>query len=353
MVKDLPNQTSDTTEKNSYGVVQDSWPRIAVLGAGAVGCFFGGMLARAGAPVLLIGRAHHVEVMTREGLFLESMHFQQQIPVAASTDVAAASAAEIILLCVKTLDTEEAARAVAPHLSSDAVLVSLQNGVDNVERIHAAVGIEAIPAVVYVAAEMIGPGRVKHSGRGDLIVGNPSGREPDIEGRRGQLETLAGLFTRAGVPCQVSENIEADLWAKLMMNCAFNAISALTRARYGRIVRHRLTRDLLRQVAEEALAVAHAGGVRFREQDFVEQVFQLGEAMANATSSTAQDIARGKRTEIDSLNGYVARRGAELGIATPINQALYALVKLLEEPTADVSPVTSRDDGQTGRSRIP
>jgi len=311
------------------------WPRIAVLGAGAVGCYFGGMLARAGAPIILIGRAPHVEVMARDGLFLESMHFQQQIPVMASTDVAAVDAAEIILLCVKTLDTEEAARAVAPHLAGDAMLVSLQNGVDNVERIRAAVRIEAIPAVVYVAAEMIAPGRVKHTGRGDLIVGNASGREPDGEGARSQLETLAGLFIRAGVPCQVSETIEADLWAKLIMNCAFNAISALSRARYGRIVRHRWTRDLLRQVSDEVLAVAHASGVRFREQDFVEQIFQLGEAMANATSSTAQDIARGKRTEIDSLNGYVARRGAELGIATPINQTLHALVKLLEEPTTD------------------
>ncbi|MCI0464410.1 MAG: ketopantoate reductase family protein [Gemmataceae bacterium] len=316
---------------------EDQWPRIAVLGAGAVGCYFGGLLARAGAPVTLIGRAHHVEAMTRNGLSLDSTRFQQQIPVSAATDASAARDAEIVLLCVKTLDTEEAARALAPHLASGAVVVSLQNGVDNVERIRSAAGIEAIPAVVYVAAEMTAPGRVKHSGRGDLLIGNLSGPDQSDERRRRDLESLVALFARAGVPCLVSENMEADLWTKMIMNCAYNAISALSRARYGRVVRHAGTRDLMRQVVAEAVAVARAAGVRFPEVDLIESVFQLGETMPNALSSTAQDIARGKRTEIDSLNGYVARRGAELGIATPVNQTLHALVKLLEEPAAETT----------------
>src|SRR5262249_47456204 len=141
----------------------------------------------------------------------------------------------------------------------------------------------------------------------------------------------AALFTRAGIPCRVSENIEADLWTKMIINCAYNAISALSRARYGRIVANPWTRDVMRQVIEEAAAVARAGGVRFPEGDLVAVGIRLAQSMGNATSSTAQDIARGKRTEIDSLNGYVVRRGAELGIGTPVNQTLHALVKLLEE----------------------
>ncbi len=309
---------------------QNVWPRIAVVGAGAVGCYFGGMLARAGAPLTLIGRPQHVEAINRNGLFLDSMHFRQQIPVSASTDLNAAHNAEIILLCVKTPATVDAAKSLAPHLVPGAVVLSLQNGVDNVERIRSATRIEAIPAVVYVAAEMSAPGRVQHTGRGDLIIGDLFGRAQD-DTRRRQLESIAALFARAGVPCRVSENIEGELWTKMIINCTYNAISALGRARYHRLVRNPRTREVMTKAIEEAVAVARAAGVRLPDVDMVEVGLRIAETMANAISSTAQDLARGKRTEIDSLNGYLVRRGAELGVATPVNQTLYALVKLLEE----------------------
>ncbi len=312
-------------------MAENNWPHIAVLGAGAVGCYFGGMLARAGAPVMLIGREQHVEAMNRNGLFLDSINFQQQIPVSASTEVAAAREAEIVLLCVKTLDTEEAAKSLAPHLARGVIVASFQNGVDNVERIRVAAGIDAIPVVVYVAAEMTAPGVVKHTGRGDLIIGDLIERNQNNNHRRQELENLAALFTRAKVPCRISENIEAELWVKVIMNCAYNAISALSRARYGVIARHPLAQNVMKQVIKEAVAVARAAGVRLPDVDLVEAGGKLAETIPNAISSTAQDIVRGKRTEIDSLNGYVARRGAELGIATPVNQTLHALVKLLEE----------------------
>jgi 2-dehydropantoate 2-reductase len=312
-------------------VQEDTWPRIAVMGAGALGCYFGGMFARAGAPVTLIGRAQHVEAMARAGLSFDSIHFRERIPVSATTDAAAVRDAEIVLLCVKTVDTEEAAKSLAPYLRRGAVLVSLQNGVDNVERIRSATGIEAIPASVYVAAEMTGPGCVKHTARGDLVIGDLSDLHGSDEPRRQQLERLATLFGRAGISCTISENIAGELWTKLIMNCAYNAISALSRSRYGRMVQSPWTRELMRQVIEEVVAVGRAAGVRFPEVNLVEAGLKLAETMPNAISSTAQDLARGKRTEIDSLNGYVARRGAELGVATPVNQTLHALVKLLEE----------------------
>ena len=305
---------------------EDSWPRIAVKGAGAVGCYFGGMLARAGAPVTLIGRPYHIDAIARDSLFMETSHFREQIPIAASSQLDIARNAEVVLLCVKTLDTETAAQSLARHLPDGSVMVSMQNGVDNVERIRSAAGIAAIPAVVYVAAEMTGPGRVKHTGRGDLVIGTFSQGDGKSE-----LEKLRALFARAGIPCLISHNIEAELWTKLVMNCACNAISALSRARYGRIVHNPWTRELMKQVTEEVITVARAAGVRLPEVDLVDAVWKLGDAMANATSSTAQDIARGKLTEIDSLNGYVARRGAELNVPTPINRTLHALVKLLEE----------------------
>lgn len=309
----------------------DKWPRIAVMGAGAVGCYFGGMLARAGAPVILIGRPPHVEVMQRDGLHVESLHFQKQVPVTASVDASAARGADIVLVCVKTLDTETAAKSLAPHLGRKTIVLSLQNGVDNVERIRSAAGIEAIPAVVYVAAEMTAPGRVKHSGRGDLVIGALPGQDPSGERSRRELGSVASLFARASVPCAISQNIEGELWTKLIMNCTYNALSALGRVRYGRLICTTWARDIMTQVTDEVLAVGRAGGVRFPDVDLLDAVWKLGEAMAGALSSTAQDLARGKRTEIDSLNGYVTRRGAELGVPTPVNQTLHGLVKVLEE----------------------
>jgi 2-dehydropantoate 2-reductase len=295
-----------------------------VLGAGAVGCYFGGMLARAGADVTLIGRPHHVEAITRDGLFLDTLHFQQRVTVAASSELSAAHDAGIVLFSVKTFDTEDAAKSLAPHLLPGAAVVSLQNGVDNVERMRSAAHIDAVPAVVYVACAMTAPGRVKHSGRGDLILG-------DLFGTGRDLESLAAVFTNAGVPCRVSDNIACDLWTKMIINCAYNAISALGRSQYARLVSNPWTRELMKQVTEEAVAIARAAGVRLPETDMVNAVWKLAETMSHAMSSTAQDIARGNRTEIDSLNGYLVRRGAQLGIATPVNQALHALVKLLEE----------------------
>jgi 2-dehydropantoate 2-reductase len=316
-------------------VAEVKWPSIVVVGAGAVGCYFGGMLARAGAPVTLIGRKSHVEAVTQNGLLIESLHFRQYIPVSASTEVSAVRTANVVLLCVKTPDTEEAAKSLVPHLAGDAVVVSLQNGVDNVERIRSATGIEALAAVVYIAAEMTAPGCVKHNGWGDLIIGDFWRRDRNDPAFRRQLESLATLFGRAGIPCPVSENVEADLWKKLIINCAYNAISALSRARYRRVAGNPWTRDLTRDLIKEVLAVARAAGVDLGNTDMVEAGWKLADTMPNAISSTAQDISRGKHTEIDALNGYVARRGAELGVATPINRTLQALVKLLEQGTPD------------------
>jgi 2-dehydropantoate 2-reductase len=282
------------------------------------------MLARAGAPVVLIGRPHHVAAISTEGLWLESLQFEARIRIEAAESVESVRDAAVVLLSVKTLDTETAARSLVPYLAPGALVLSLQNGVDNVERIRMSAGIDALPVVVYVAAAMTGPGRVRHTGRGDLIVGDLRG------GRRNDVIRTAALFARAGVSCASSDNIQAELWAKMVMNCAYNAVSALSRARYGRIAQDPGAREVLRRAVEETTAVARATGVRLPDGDLVEAAFRLGEAMPEATSSTAQDIGRSKRTEIDSLNGYVVRRGREVGVATPVNQTLHALVKLLE-----------------------
>src|SRR5215469_2771543 len=300
------------------------WPRIAVVGAGAVGGYFGGLLARAGAPVMMIGRRAFVEGVKKNGLFLDTLQFQETVSFEVSTEITAVGGAEVVLFCVKTTDNAPTARAIAPLLSNGALVLSMQNGVDNVEQIRAAAGIDALPSVVYVAASVPEPGRVKHVGRGDLVVGPKSEK----------TERIAALFSRANVPCRVSENIEGELWTKLVWNCALNAVSALGHAKYGQIAVSVDAWKVVETAVYEVLAVARAANIHppgLEDPNVaLAGALKIATQMAEALSSTAQDMNRGKLTEIDSLNGYVSRRGAELHVPTPVNHALYALVKLAE-----------------------
>ena len=303
--------------------------RVAVLGAGAVGCFFGGMLARAGHRVTLIGRPVHVDAFRKSGLRFEGLAFDERVAVEASTEAGAVRGARLVLFCVKSSDTEQAAAQIAPFLDAASIVVNLQNGVDNTERIQArlrsaGVPCPVVPAVVYVATEMAGPGHLKHHGRGDLVIGSlQSNVANDLN------EAIKAWFDAAGVPVAISDNVAGELWAKLVVNCAYNAISAITQLSYGKLIAGAGVRDLMRDVVEETLAVAKADGVRMAP-DVLARVYRIAEAMPTQYSSTAQDLARGKPTEIDHLNGFVVRRGEASGIPTPANRALHALVKLLE-----------------------
>lgn len=292
--------------------------KFAVMGAGAVGCYYGGMVARAGHEVVLIGRAAHVDAVRRDGLRLQAQAFDERVQVRADTEVAAAAGADVVLCCVKSPDTESAARALRPHLAPGTLVLSLQNGVDNAERLRAVLAQEVLPAVVYVATEMAGPGHVRHHGRGELVIG-PSARSA----------ALADVFGAAGVPVQVSDNVAGALWAKLILNCAYNALSAIARQPYGPLVQGAGVAAVMRDVVDEALAVARAEGVTL-SGDMHEAVRGLAGTMPAQFSSTAQDLLRGKPTEIDHLNGLVVRRGEARGVATPVNRALWALVKLIE-----------------------
>jgi 2-dehydropantoate 2-reductase len=310
---------------------------VTVVGAGALGCLFGGMLARAGAQVTLIGRASHVAAIRRDGLRLESRGQTAIIPLAATEDMAAVGGARLVLFCVKSADTDAAARAMAPHLGPDATVVSLQNGVDNVERIRAQigdhVGNRVLPGLVYVAAEMAGPGSVRHTGGGSLTIGDLDASRRKNMSDRQVLEDIAALFTAAGVKVTISDAVEVDLWTKLVMNCAYNAISALTGSQYGRMVALPDIRAVMADTVNEVIAVAAAKGVRLPD-DLVARAIRLADGMPVTISSTAQDIRRGRRTEIDHLNGYVVREGEAHGIATPVNRTLNALMKLLERRSA-------------------
>lgn len=303
---------------------------IAIVGAGAVGCFHGALLARAGHRVMLIGRATHVQAIEQHGLRLEMGGATHTVPAGASTDMAAVANADIVLFCVKSPDTDAVARELAPHLAPGALVMSLQNGVDNAATLARHVRVPVVPAVVYVATAMSGPGTVRHFGRGELVIGALDARTAGVPAPRPTLDALAALFSAAGIPTTVSDDVQAALWSKLLVNCAYNALSALGRAPYARIRELAPLRDLQQTLVDEVIAVARADGVTLPREASLTAVQRIAETMANQHSSTAQDMMRGKPSEIDHLNGFVARRGAELGVATPVNQTLHALVKLVE-----------------------
>jgi 2-dehydropantoate 2-reductase len=293
-------------------------------GCGCGGGYFGGMLARAGAPVVFIGRPSFVDAVKRDGLLLDTVQFKEKEKIEASADLSAARDAAIVLFCVKTTDTAATARDLAPLLAKNALVVSMQNGVDNAEQIHAASGLHALAAAVYVAASVPSPGTVKHVGRGDLVLGPKSVA----------TERIAGVFEQAGVPCKISDHLARELWTKLVWNCGLNAISALGKATYGDIMANEDARQLVEGAIFEVLFVAKADGVHLPLFDDPKSAmtgaYKVAESMKATRSSTAQDMMRGKKTEIDSLNGFIVRKGRELGVPTPVNHALFTLVKLAE-----------------------
>ena len=296
--------------------------KIAVMGAGAVGCYYGALLARAGHDVTLIARPAHVQAIAQAGgLWLHTDAGAECIALRASSQASAVRGAQWVLFCVKSTDTDSAGHAMTAHLDADAVVLSLQNGVDNAERLQAILARPVLPSVVYVASTMAAPGQVRHLGRGELVLGaGPASA------------AIASVLRSAAIPTEISDNVTGALWAKLVLNCVYNPLSAITRLPYGAIASCSGldVAQVIADVVQECQAVAQARGVAL-PADILASTLALAQAMPQQFSSTAQDLARGKRSEIDHLNGFIVRQGAALGIATPVNRLLHTLVRLLEQ----------------------
>lgn len=303
-------QSSETSE---------SAMKVAIMGAGAVGSYYGALLARAGHDVVLIGRPAFTEAVRRSGLWLESAAFTGKVDLCADTDASALRDAELVLFCVKSGDTVQAGRDIAPYVGQSASIISLQNGVDNAQRLAAVLARDVIPAVVYVAVDMAGPAHVRHHGRGELVIGASVGSA-----------ALAEALSAAGIPCEVSDRVLDALWSKLIINCAYNALSAISQFPYGRLVQSSGVPEVMRDVFDECVAVAEASAIGL-PADLWQSTLAIAQSMSGQRSSTAQDLARGRPSEIDHLNGLIVRRGQQLGIATPVNRSLHTIVRLLEQ----------------------
>jgi 2-dehydropantoate 2-reductase len=296
---------------------------IAVVGAGAVGSWFGARLALAGQRVTLIGRAAHMQAVQGHGLQLQGAGVVLTAHPAATTDLAGVRGASLVLVCVKSGDTDDVARGLAPLLDADARVLSLQNGVDNVATLERHLQRRVEPVAVYVATALAAPGVVQHLGGGEVVVGRPAAGGAGLPG-------LTALFTAAGIAVREADDVMQALWAKLVVNCACNAVSALAQASYAQMAALPAVHTLQQAAVHEAVAVARAEGVELDEAAVLAAVARIAVTMPGQHSSTAQDLARGRGTEITHLNGHIVRRGAAHGIATPVNQALTSLVQLAE-----------------------
>ena len=299
--------------------------RIAVVGAGAMGSVFGGLLTAGGCDVWLVDSWQaHVDALSRDGLRIEVGGSQRFVPVKATTDPAQVGPVDLVLVQVKSTDTAPATRAARPLIGDETIFLTLQNGLGNREVIAAIAGEErALAGVTYDSAVMVGPGHVRHTNISRTYVGELDGRTSP------RVERIAATFSAAGIPTSVSDSLLDLQWGKLLVNAAANAAGAITGCTAGELVRHASSRDLTRLVAEETAAVARAVGAH-PPDDPATKVHQALAAAGDSKPSMLQDVERGRWTEIDSINGAVVREGERVGVSTPYNRALTLLVRAIE-----------------------
>jgi 2-dehydropantoate 2-reductase len=299
--------------------------RICVIGAGSMGSLYGGRLARAGYDVTLLDVWQaHVEAIRARGLRLDGIGGDLTISVKATTRPADAAGADLAVVFVDANSTAAAARTAAEVLAADGWALTLQNGIGNVEALSGVLGPTRVMAgLSYHSAALRGPGHVTHTHGGPTWIGEFDGS------RSGRLARLGEALAKAGLGPVVVDDPMAHVWNKWVLNCGVNAICAVTGLRVGEVARTPEVDAFQDRVLDEVLAVVRAKGVRLPDPD------PKGTIKAHTRSkynkpSMLQHVEAGKRTEIDALNGAVVRLGRELGVATPYNEALAALVKGVE-----------------------
>jgi len=294
---------------------------VLVMGAGAVGAYFGGLLALAGHDVALVARGDHLQALQALGLRVESRHGDFTVPVRAVADPTQAPAPDLVLFTVKTYDTAAACQALRPALGENSVVLTLQNGVDSVGELQAVLGNRVLGGAVYIESDVAAPGLIRQtSPMRDIVLGEPGGRSQ-------RADALVGVLQAAGIPATLAERIEYAIWQKFIMLASFSGITAATRLPIGPIRECKETWLLFRQLVAEACAAGYARGVHF-PGDTVENVLaRVGGWEPDFKSSMLRDLEKGRRLEVDHLSGAVARLGRAAGAPAPGHAAIYALLK--------------------------
>lgn len=300
---------------------------IVVVGAGAMGSLFGGLLAEAGNAVRLYDIwKEHVDCINTKGLAIERQGQTRLIKIRATTDPRSLDRAALVIVFVKSTHTTAAAATAAQIIGQAGFVLTLQNGMGNAETIAESIDAGHILAgTTSHGATVLGPGRIRHAGVGPTVIGLWAGSQNG----RSRAEEFGAIFTAAGIDTETVADVRHIIWNKLLINIGINAITALTGIKNGQLLDLEATRELSRKAVEEAAAVARAQGIA-PQPDALTRVFQIAEATALNRSSMGQDIDNRRQTEIAAINGFIVREGRRLGIDTPVNQTLTALIETLQ-----------------------
>jgi 2-dehydropantoate 2-reductase len=296
--------------------------RVLVVGAGGVGGYFGAKLARAGTSVTMLARGAHLEAIRRDGLRVRSLIEGEYVVRVEAADAVGSTPADAVLLCVKSFDTESAVTAIRPAVGPDTAVLSLQNGVDNEEKIDALLGAgHALGGAAYVFAALEAPGVIVHRFAGRIVFGEMDGRP------RPRATRLHDAFAAAGVPVELSADVRRALWEKYLLISAQAGMTSLTRCTTGVVRETPETWAMYRRIVEELSAVGRAAGVALAP-DVVESVMKQAAAIgADTYSSLHHDLVTGKRLELEALHGHAVRLGERLRVPVPTIFAVYAALK--------------------------
>lgn len=299
--------------------------KIAVIGAGAMGSLFGGLLAESGAEVWLFDiRTEQIAAINQNGLNIEKDGHFRRVHIKATTDPDLIEKADLAIVFVKSPQTRPAADIAGKLVGSEGLVLTLQNGMGNADIIAETVARDRIVAgTTSHGATLLAPGRIRHAGTGATIIGMWAGKN------LGHADRVARVMTRAGIETEVVQNVQSVIWNKLLINVGINAVTALTAIKNGQILDLEITRNLSRAAVEEAMSVARAQGIQV-DEDAVEHVFQVAKATGANRSSMGQDVDNKRLTEIDAINGAVVRIAEKLGLKVPVNLTLTALVETLQ-----------------------
>ncbi len=301
--------------------------KIAVMGAGGVGGYFGGMLARAGEEVHFIARGEHLLSLKERGLRVKSAPGNFELPVRATDSPREVGPSELILFCVKGYDTEGASRLIEPMVGPETAIISLQNGIDNEEILSRILGEEhVLGGLCYIFTVIETPGVISQTaGPRKIIFGELRG------GKSERGERILETFERAGINAELSEDILSELWQKFLMICPLAGMTAITRSTVGEILSLRETEEMLLSLMGEVRAVARARGVNLPD-DAVERAMGVIQSIEpSSKSSLLHDLEAGRPLEVETLSGALSRYGKEAAIPTPVNDLIYAALKLENE----------------------
>ncbi len=299
--------------------------KVGIVGTGAIGCLLGGILAEGGLDVVLIGRSEKTVTAIKEGgVHIDDDTGSRLVKLRATLDHRAVEQAGLVILAVKAYDTREALQNIQRSLQPETVLLTLQNGLGNIEAADEILGPGRILAgTTSHGANVLAPGHIRHAGVGDTLVGEPSG------GISARAAEVARSLTAAGFKCEAVENVVGCIWLKALINAAINPLTALLRVRNGVLAEDQALKGIMRTVVEEGMAVARAAEVCLPCDDPYAKVLEVCRATGANISSMLQDVLKDRPTEIDQISGAIAARAAELGLKTPCNTLLHALVKAL------------------------